>query len=1001
MPVRWSVEDVNKMAPDAGSIAAGRKLAQAKQWKLLGASDTHLWGELQGSGAKPYQTCIERAEPAFHCSCPSRKFPCKHGLALAYIYAETPAALSSSEVPAWVEAWAAKRVEREERKQTRSEAASQPVDAETAARRSKDQQKRAGARLDKARGGIAFVSQWLRDAVRQGLATQSEQPYRYWDELAARTVDAQIPGLARHFKQLPALRHARAQWQTPFLDSVAHLNLLCNAFERYDELGPEWRADLDAALGMMQGKDDVLATAAVTDRWCLLGMTGGEDEGLRYQRSWLYGQQSGRTAMLLDFAARGQVLPGYGPAGSGFDAEIVFYPSAWPQRALIKQRSEPSDFRANTQPGTVLPNGVARMEAAQEIYVDAAEKLPWIERIALTLRAVTPLLHEAGWLVVDQSGDALPLSPECNNAWELLALSGGQAVDLFCEFDGETLMPLSLANEYGVCALPPGSGRLEAGRVPAYYPPWQQALTTALLGSERQQQVLMADGPAGEVLQRLYPQGALPAESESRSRALLNAVSMLALYRKAAQPAQHGLTLPEPCQADEVVAANEVAAAHLRQIIDAKDAALLYEWLSVAAARDRRCPAALLPRLLDVLAQNKEPGPDFVKVLGRRGVWLARLNESWHALLAATKQDVQADAARDWEEGGSDVRRAALQRLRDFSPDDARERLAAVFAQEAAAVRAALLATLSENLSERDEVFLEGCMSDKSQEVRQRAAELLCQLSGSTFNQRVQMRAGSWLLFKGKTGLMSRLGGKKGELEVILPEAWEAAWLRDGLSEKPPRGKGAKAWWLEQTLAYIAPQHWQQQWNLSAAECLALIGGHEWRDAILGGWLQATLTQRDSVWAMALLNNAGSDKAIAEMRVHLWQVLEPEVRERYFINSLKVCHSEKLLELLLLLPSLGGTWSDALSMAVLDAWRELVSASEAHKDYRAYAVLRDGASQLAAHELPRFEKLFARELDNEGSWNKILNEARERLRFRHAMHAALINEPSTTRGTSP
>jgi len=971
MPVSWSVEDVNKMAPDAGSVAAGRKLAQARQWKLLGASDTHLWGELQGSGAKPYQTCIERAEPAFHCSCPSRKFPCKHGLALAFIYAETPAALSASEVPAWVVAWATKRVEREERKQSRSEAASQPPDAETAARRVKDQEKRAGARLDKARGGIAFVSQWLRDAVRQGLATQAEQPYRYWDELAARTVDAQIPGLARHFKQLPALRHARAQWQTPFLDSVAHLNLLCNAFERYDELGPEWRADLDAALGMAQGKEDVLAAAAVTDHWCVMGMTSGEDEGLRYQRSWLYGQQSGRTAMLLDFAARGQVLPGYGPPGSCFDAEIVFYPSAWPQRALIKQRSESPDFRANTRAGGVLPGGV--------------------ERIALTLRAVTPLLHEAGWLVVDQNGDALPLSPECNNAWEMLALSGGQAVDLFCEFDGETLLPLSLADMREVCALPTGSGRMEAGRASAYYPPWRLALTAALLGSERQQQVLMADGPAGEVLARLYPQGVLPAESEIRSRALLNAVSMLALNRKAVQPALHGVALPEPCQADEAAPASAVAAGHLRQIIDAKDAALLHEWLAIAAASGRRCPPALLPRLLDAAAQNKETDPHLATVLGRRGNWLAGLHEPWRALLAATQRDTQADVVRDWEEGSSEARRAALQRLRTVEPDAARERLAAVFANEAAAVRAALLATLSVGLSARDEEFLEVCVADKSQEVRQRAAELLSQLPGSAFNQRAQARADSWLKFKGKTGLLSRLGGKKGELEVKLPEAWEAAWLRDGLSEKPPRGKGAKAWWLEQTLSYIAPQHWQQQWNLSAAECLSLSEGHEWRDAIVGGWLQATLIQRDNEWAIALLGDAGSGVVDAAMRVRLWQVLEPARRERYFIESLNACRGAALLELLLLLPALGGAWSDALSSAVLDAWRDLVRAADAHKDYRAYAVLRDGASQLATHELPRFEKLFAHELENESSWNKILNEARERLRFRHAMHAAIIN----------
>lgn len=502
MRVRWSVEDVSKMAPDAGSISAGRKLAQARQWKLLGASDTHLWGELQGSGAKPYQTCIERAEPAFHCSCPSRKFPCKHGLALAFIEAETPAALPASDAPDWVAAWVSKRAEREERKQSRSGATAQPVDADTAARRAKEQERRADARLEKARDGVAFVSQWLRDGLRQGLATHADQPYRYWDELAARTVDAQIAGLARHFRQLPALRHARAQWQTPFLDTCARLHLLCCAFEQYEQLEDNWRGDLDAALGFSQGKEELLASLGVADRWCVLGATCGEDDGLRYQRCWLQGERSGHTALLLNFAARGQVLPAYGPPGTAFDGEIIFYPSAWPQRALLKERAAP-------QASKTLPGGFENLTAAQDRYVSAAEKLPWIERVAVTLRAVTPMVRDAAWLIVDRSGNALPLSADCDNAWESLALSAGQAVDLFCEFNGETLLPLTLADRQVVRALPQGGEKIVATTPATQYPPWRQAMTMALLGAERQQHAPSASGPgrrsAGAPLPARHP----------------------------------------------------------------------------------------------------------------------------------------------------------------------------------------------------------------------------------------------------------------------------------------------------------------------------------------------------------------------------------------------------------------------------------------------------------------------------------------------------------------
>lgn len=975
------------MAPDAASMAAGRKLAQATQWKLLGASDTHLWGELQGSGAKPYQTCIERAEPAFHCSCPSRKFPCKHGIALACIEVDTPAALPASAPPEWVEAWIAKRAGNQARKQTRSEAAAKPVDAETAARRAKEQEKRANARLDKARGGVEFVSQWLSDGLRQGLAAHADQPYRYWDELAARTVDAQIGGLARHFRQLPALRHARAQWQTPYLDTYARLHLLCSAFGQYEQLEPGWRGDLDAALGFSQNKDELLASMGIKDRWCVLGMTEGEDEGLRYQRTWLHGERSGQTAMLLDFAARGQVLPACAPPGCGFEGEIIFYPSAWPQRALLKDRAPPETLNA-------LPGGVESLDAARECYASAAEKLPWIERIALTLRAVTPLLRDSMWLVADCNGDALPLSPDCDNAWELLALSAGQSVDLFCEFDGETLLPLTVANSHGARALPQGSARIAAAPEAAQYPPWRQAVTTTLLGAERQQHALSASGPAGGVLERLYPQGALPADSEARSRALLDAVSVLSLYRKAAQAPQRITPLPEPCPPDELPAASDAAAYHLRQILDAKDAALLREWLASAAACGKRCPEVLLPKLLDTATQSRKAGPHLAAVLGRRGAWLAGQHKPWHALCSGT----QDDPLRDWEEGSPEKRRQALQRLRTTEPDAARERLAAVMGSEAAGVRAALLAALREGLSERDEAFLESCLADKSQEVRQNAAELLSLLPDAAFKRRVQARAQAWLQFKPKTGLLSHLGGKKGELEATLPEAWDAAWARDGLIEKAPRGKGVKAWWLEQTLALIPPRFWTQQWKLSAAECLALLEKHEWRDALLGGWVQATLTQRDAEWAEALLSDADGNiaaaaRTVADAGLHasLWQVFSPDVRERVLIERIRTRRSDALLDLLTILSALDEAWSRELSLTVLDAWQRLVDESGASRNYRLGALLREGATYFAPQEFPRFEQAFARELASEGPWHGIINETRERLRFRQAMHAALRN----------
>ena len=75
---RWSEERVVSAAPDASSLAAARKLAHPGPWSDTGSNDVLVWGKCQGSGKVPYQVSVDTAAPAYRCSCPSRKFPCKH-----------------------------------------------------------------------------------------------------------------------------------------------------------------------------------------------------------------------------------------------------------------------------------------------------------------------------------------------------------------------------------------------------------------------------------------------------------------------------------------------------------------------------------------------------------------------------------------------------------------------------------------------------------------------------------------------------------------------------------------------------------------------------------------------------------------------------------------------------------------------------------------------------------------------------------------------------------
>ena len=106
----FSKPQVEQLAPDAASLKAGKDLAHLAKWVTLGVSERALWGEVQGSGKNPYQTQVDGNSTAFKCSCPSRKFPCKHGIGLLFLFADYAAKFQNTpDEPAWVKEWIDKR----------------------------------------------------------------------------------------------------------------------------------------------------------------------------------------------------------------------------------------------------------------------------------------------------------------------------------------------------------------------------------------------------------------------------------------------------------------------------------------------------------------------------------------------------------------------------------------------------------------------------------------------------------------------------------------------------------------------------------------------------------------------------------------------------------------------------------------------------------------------------------------------------------------------------
>lgn len=191
----WSTEQILALAPDAGSIKSGKELATPRKWSSTGANELAAWGECKGSGKEPYQTQIDLNGPAFKCSCPSRKFPCKHALGLFLLFASQPGLFSQTSPPIWVSEWLAKRSPRTE--QSSKPKVAKEIDAEEKAQKQREAKiRRAAKRGERILEGLEDLELWLQDLVRQGLAAMQAKPHNFWEARAARLVDAQAPGLA-------------------------------------------------------------------------------------------------------------------------------------------------------------------------------------------------------------------------------------------------------------------------------------------------------------------------------------------------------------------------------------------------------------------------------------------------------------------------------------------------------------------------------------------------------------------------------------------------------------------------------------------------------------------------------------------------------------------------------------------------------------------------------------------------------------------------------------
>lgn len=872
MGTAWSAEQVAAVAPDAASLKAARGLAS--RLAETAAHGEALAGLCAGSGRTAYRMVVDLSGPAYRCSCPSRKFPCKHTLAL--LLAWSAGSVPEGELPAWATDWLRARAARA------AAAPARPADpAGTEQRRTR------------VAAGLAELEVWLADQVRTGLARADR--VRGAEAIAARMVDAQAPAVASALRRLPVLAAGRADWPRLVLREYARLHLLALAHRGLDALPAELAAAARLHIGYPAPAEAVRSGPAVRDRWMVLGLRTSVEDRLYTRRTWLRGRATGRWAVLVEHSFGTPVTATAAPPlGTMADASVHYYPGAGSTRVQWGVR------HGDDEPVTSLPlpSGAGGIGAALREHAEALAVDPWTRSHPALLTDVVPVPGEQGWRLAEPDGTAVPLHPE-RQPWRLLALSGGHPVTVLAEWHGEGLVPISVfvAGEVSDADEPDGPV-VPVPEAPQPGPETSELVSVALLGVG--QRALDPGRLAAPVAR------AVREADDDPAVALLTAAALQDLVDRGGVRSGTA-ALPEPAADDGRRLLPRAAADRLLGLLGEKSP-FLPEWFAAAAPHDFRAPDVLAVRLLEFARTQPEHRAALLGLAGARGRWLAERHPAWAQLRTG---EVAGGEDEIWAHGRPAARQAMLRALRRRDPERAGALLAGSWRTESGPQAAPLLAVLADGLGPADEHLLETALGDRRADVRRTAAGLLTLLPGSAFTARMRQRAAAWLpVQRYATGA---------ELSPALPDPLPADARRDGLGEGGAefgyRWAGepdASAALMRRLVAATPLDHWAAAFGSPAAATRVGLEDR-FRGPLFDGWMDAVLAHRDGDWAAALFDaGVPTDHALLRRR-ELFALLPAAER----VARLLRLDGAWLSELEALLPAIEHPWPEPVAHHVL------------------------------------------------------------------------------------
>jgi hypothetical protein len=147
-----------------------------------------------------------------------------------------------------------------------------------------------------------------------------------------------------------------------------------------------------------------------------------EVDTITTERNWLYGTQSNQYALVLQFIVRGQGGQLTFTPGMFIQAELIFYPSVTPLRAIVKRQ--------------IATNAVNKFSSftnwqqVAETETTLSSKMPVRSERPFIIQQLKPVQYNNQWWLQDAEQKMMQLKNEHKTIWKLLSLSGGEALNM-------------------------------------------------------------------------------------------------------------------------------------------------------------------------------------------------------------------------------------------------------------------------------------------------------------------------------------------------------------------------------------------------------------------------------------------------------------------------------------------------------------------------------------------------------------------------------------------